>query len=133
MLALLEGPTVLGLGSMRVTIGDDGAPSRTMDATLAPGHHVYGITIADAGVSAIGPCTVVSEATPSVSIADMEVTEGAKRGTTALTVELALSSPPLGPVSVRLTTADGTATAPDDTRCCSARWWTSPRASRRPP
>ena len=114
-LALLDGPEVVGLGSVPVTIGGDGVGVFAMDAALAPGHHVYGVTIADAGVSAIGPCTVVSEATPSVSLADTEITEGtAKRGATALAVELTLSSPPLGPVSVRLTTTDGTATAPDD-------------------
>lgn len=114
-LAELEGRDVVALGSITVTIGEDGVGRFAMDAALAGGHHVYGVTVAAAGVSSVGPCTAVSEATPTVTISDVEVTEGtAKKGSTPLVVTMELSGPPLAPASIRFATADGTAAAPAD-------------------
>ncbi len=114
-LAQLEGPMVTGLGSVAVAIDEGGVGRFALDAPLSAGWHVYGITVGDAGVSAIGPCTAVSETTPRVSIDDVEAPEGTTRkGTTGVTLELRLSGPPIAPVRVRISTRDGTAAAPGD-------------------
>jgi hypothetical protein len=112
---IMTGEGVTGLGSFPVTIGADGVGRFTHDPALTPGTYVYGITVVGPAVSDVGDCTRVSEATPSVSIEDAEVAEGTdKGGRTPLVFSIRLSGPAETPLSVVVTSADGSATAPAD-------------------
>lgn len=112
---LMDGDGVNALGSFPVTIDAEGIGRFTRDGPLEPGTHVYGITVVGPAVSAVGACTRVAEAIPSVSIEDAEVTEGSgKGGRTSLTFTVRLSGPAESPVRVDVTSADGTARAPGD-------------------
>lgn len=113
-LRTLSGSGVLTLGTYEATIGDDGTGTFAGGASLEPAHDVYGVTIAPSGRSAVGGCTRVAEANPTLGVRDADVAEGGPGDVTSLVFTLDLSSPAEGPVSVHVATADGTATAPDD-------------------
>jgi CSLREA domain-containing protein len=113
-----EGRTYLGeLAPVTTDAGGDAAFTFTSDGSpaVSPGDIITATaTDANGNTSEFSRCRVALGApSPTLSIADTSVTEGDAGTTTAsFTVTLSAASPDT--VTVDWTTADGTATAPDD-------------------
>lgn len=105
----MTGDGVQSLGSFPVTIGTDGVGRFSRISALTPGWVVVGVTVVGPQVSAVSACTPVTVASRTISIDDVDVTEGEPA-----TFSLSLSAPSESVVRVRVQTADGSATSPAD-------------------
>lgn len=67
----MTGPGVTAIGSVEVTIGEEGTSEFSLAGALEPGQDVYGTTAIGAVVSAVGPCTPVEAADPGAEAVDL--------------------------------------------------------------
>lgn len=67
----MQGAGVTPLGSVEVTIGEEGTGAFSLVGALEPGQDVYGTTSVGAVVSAVGPCTPVEVADPGSEAVDL--------------------------------------------------------------
>lgn len=106
-------------GVLDTTFGDDGRVTTDVgaggDAALAAARQPDGrIVAAGASGASFGLARYLADApVPTLSVADVAVTEGDTGSSTAV-VTVTLSAPATDPVSVSYSTADGTAAAPVD-------------------
>jgi hypothetical protein len=112
---LKDGATVLGTATLAGASATSASASIAWTPTGLGAHSITALYNGDAdvltGASTVSTLTVAPVA--AVSIADATVTEG-NSGTTAMTFNVTLAGAATVPVSVSVSTANGTASAPSD-------------------